>query len=120
MHERVWGKGAGKIMPANGAQLLATEAYRRTLTALDEFVAEMVPGARKRIAGQAAVSNRAGKSCGSLPNQTGVTVTDAKPKEKPGFSRIYRPADRVPQRRLCRPRWLLRAAGQSARSLSSR
>ena len=23
MHERVWGKGAGKIMPANGAQLLA-------------------------------------------------------------------------------------------------
>ena len=26
MHERVWGKGAGRIMPANGAQLLASEA----------------------------------------------------------------------------------------------
>ena len=94
MHERVWGKGAGKIMPANGAQLLTTEAYRRTLTALDDFVADMVPGTRKRIAGQAVVSSRAGKSCGSLPNQTGVTVTDLKPKEKPGFGRIYRPADR--------------------------
>ena len=94
MHERVWGKGAGKIMPANGAQLLANEAYRQTLTTLDEFVADMVPGARKRIAGQAAVSNRAGRSCGSLPNETIVTVTDVKPKEKPGFGRIYRPADR--------------------------
>jgi hypothetical protein len=95
MHERVWGKGAGKIMPANGAQLLTTEAYRRTLTALDVFVTGMVPGTRKRIAGQTAVSSRTGKSCGSLPNQTGVTVTDLKPKEKPGFGRIYRPADRT-------------------------
>lgn len=94
MHERVWGKGAGKIMPANGAQLLATEAYRRTLKALDAFVADMVPGTRKRVAGPAAVTSRAGKSCGSLPNQVGVTVVDAKPKEKPGFGRIYRPADR--------------------------
>ena len=65
-------------------------------------------------------SNRAGKSCGSLPNQTGVTVTDAKPKEKPGFGRIYRPADRDLNGDCARPRWLLRAAGQSARSLSSR
>jgi hypothetical protein len=94
MHERVWGNGAGKIMPANGTQLLANASYRRTLTALDEFVADMVPGTRKRIAGPAVVVNRGGKSCGSLPNQTGVTVVDAKPKEKPGFGRIYRPADR--------------------------
>ena len=95
MHERVWGKGAGKIMPANGVLLLATETWRRTLTTLDAFVADMVPGVRKRIAGPAAVTSRTGRSCGSLPNQTGVTVTDLKPKEKPGFSRIYRPADRV-------------------------
>jgi len=94
MHERVWGKGSGRIMPANGAQLLASEAYRRTLEALDAFVADMVPGTRKRIGTTAPVVNRVGKSCGSLPNQTGVTVTDLKPKEKPGFGRIYRPADR--------------------------
>lgn len=94
MHERVWGKGAGKIMPANGAELLATESYRRTLETLDAFVADMVPGVRKRVAGPTAVSNRTGKSCGSLPNQIAVTVTDLKPKEKPGFGRIYRPADR--------------------------
>lgn len=94
MHERVWGRGAGRIMPADGAQLLTTESYRRTVAGLDEFVAEMVPGTRKRIAGSTAVVNRAGKSCGSLPNQTGVTVVDATPKEKPGFGRIYRPADR--------------------------
>jgi len=94
MHERVWGKGAGKIMPANGAELLATDGYRRTLEMLDAFVADMVPGTRKRVAGPTAVSNRAGKSCGSLPNQTAVTVTDLKPKERPGFGRIYRPADR--------------------------
>jgi glucose/arabinose dehydrogenase len=94
MHERVWGKGAGKIMPANGAQLIASETWRRTLTAFDELVAGIVPGTRKRVAGPAAVSNRAGSSCGSLPNQTDVTVTGLKPKEKPGFSRIYRPADR--------------------------
>ena len=86
-------------MPANGAQLLAGDAnFRRTLTALDRFVSEMVPGTRKRIdAGRAvasSISNRAGKSCGSIPNQTVVVVVDAKPKEKPGFSRIYRPADR--------------------------
>jgi hypothetical protein len=81
-------------MPSDGAQLLATEAYRHMLTELDQFVAEMVPGVRKRIAGQAGVVNRAGKTCGSLPNQTVVTVIDAKPKEKPGFGRIYRPADR--------------------------
>ena len=99
LHDRVWGKGAGKIMPANAAQLLAGDpAYRRTLTALDQFVSEMVPGTRKRIdAGRVAassISNRAGKSCGSIPNQTVVVVVDAKPKERPGFSRIYRPADR--------------------------
>jgi glucose/arabinose dehydrogenase len=99
LHDRVWGKGAGKIMPANGAQLLAGDpAYRRTLTALDQFVSEMVPGARKRIdAGRGAassISNRAGTSCGSIPNQTVVVVVDAKPKERPGFRRIYRPADR--------------------------
>jgi glucose/arabinose dehydrogenase len=94
MHERVWGKGARKIMPANGAELLATESYRRTLEALDAFVADMVPGVRKRIGTTAPVVNRTGKSCGSLPNQVAVTVTDLKPKEKPGFGRIYRPADR--------------------------
>ncbi len=94
MHERVWGKGAGRIMPANGAQLLATDEYRRTLGALDAFVAGMVPGTRKHIAGPAAVTNRAGKTCGSLADQAAVTVTAANRKERPGFGRIYRPADR--------------------------
>jgi hypothetical protein len=45
LHDRVWGKGPGKIMPANGAQLLGDPDYRRLLTTLDRFVAGM---ARKR------------------------------------------------------------------------
>lgn len=45
MHDRLWGKGPGKIMPANGAQLLADPEYRRLLTTLDRFVAGM---ARRR------------------------------------------------------------------------
>jgi glucose/arabinose dehydrogenase len=98
MHSRVWGKGAEMVMPANGRELIATDAaYKQLLGTLDLFVADMVPGARKRLKlGQRVAQdfrNRSGTACGSLPNNTVVVVVDAKPKEKPLFSRIFRPAD---------------------------
>ena len=72
-------------------------SYKQLLLTLDQFVANMVPGERKRVMlGQRValdISNRASKVCGSLPNNTLVVVVDKRPKEKPQFSRIYRPAD---------------------------
>jgi glucose/arabinose dehydrogenase len=39
LHSRVWGKGADKIMPANGLDLLANDpSYRKVLETLDAFV----------------------------------------------------------------------------------
>ena len=35
----------------------------------------------------------AGHECGAIPGNTMVVVVDRSPKEKPAFSRIYRPAD---------------------------
>ncbi len=98
LHARVWGKGAERVMPANGLELIARDpAYKALIGTLDLFVARMVPGERKRLAlGQRVardLRNRAGKVCGSLPNGTLVVVVDRSPKEKPLFSRIFRPAD---------------------------
>ena len=46
LHARVWGKGAGKVMPADGRQLIADEpGYRDLLTTLDRFVAK-IPASR--------------------------------------------------------------------------
>lgn len=42
LHNRVWGKGAEKIMPANGKELIASDpSYKALLVALDEFVARL-------------------------------------------------------------------------------
>jgi len=42
LHNRVWGKGAEKIMPADGRQLIANEpGYRALLMTLDQFVARI-------------------------------------------------------------------------------
>ncbi len=39
MHDRVWGKGPEKVMPANGHELIARDAaYRQALEALDRMV----------------------------------------------------------------------------------
>jgi glucose/arabinose dehydrogenase len=98
LHTRVWGKGSEKIMPSdNGPELLKDANYRQLLTTLDQFIDMMVPGTRKRVAGGRSgavnLSSRTKKSCGAIPDKTVVVVLDANPKEKPGFSRIYRPAD---------------------------
>jgi glucose/arabinose dehydrogenase len=98
MHNRVWGKGAEKVMPPdNGPELLKDAAYQRSLTTLDQFVDGMIPGVRKRVVagrgGIVAFSNRAGKRCGAITDKTVVVVIDAARPERPRFSRIYRPAD---------------------------
>ena len=98
LYTRVWGKGAEKIMPENGRELITKDArYKQLLLTLDQLVATMVPGVRKRTSlgqrVQTELRNRGGKSCGSVPNNVTVVVLDQSPKEKPGFSRIYRPAD---------------------------
>jgi hypothetical protein len=42
LHDRVWGKGAEKVMPADGRQLIANEpGYRALLMTLDQFVAKI-------------------------------------------------------------------------------
>ena len=98
MHSRVWGTGAEQVMPPGSLDRIAKDSsYKQLLLTLDQFVANMVPGERKRVMlGQRValdISNRASKVCGSLPNNTLVVVVDKRPKEKPQFSRIYRPAD---------------------------
>jgi hypothetical protein len=46
LHDRVWGKGAEKVMPADGRQLIASEpGYRELLDMLDQFVAK-IPASR--------------------------------------------------------------------------
>ncbi len=99
LHQRVWGKGAEKVMPANGRELLASDpAYKQLLGTLDLFIAKMVPGERRRTRIGNAVAqsfhNKAGKVCGSLPNHTLVVVVEETPKGKPGLNRIFRPADK--------------------------
>jgi hypothetical protein len=85
-------------MPPDGLDLIAKNpAYKQLLSTLDQFVATMVPGERKRLRlGQRVargIQNRVNKVCGSLPNNTVVVVVDKRPSEKPQFSRIFRPAD---------------------------
>jgi glucose/arabinose dehydrogenase len=97
MHERVWGRGAERVMPPDGAALTKDRSYRAILATLDGLVANMVPGERRRLRlgqrVQLSIVGRGGKVCGTLSNDTVVVVVDRSPKEKPSFSRIYRPAD---------------------------
>jgi glucose/arabinose dehydrogenase len=97
LHARVWGKGAEKIMPERGRELIAGDpTYRALLRTLDRLVETMVPGERRRIKARGVAQKlvgRSGRTCGSVPDSTVVVVVERRPKEKPGYSRIFRPAD---------------------------
>jgi hypothetical protein len=98
LRTRVRGIGAELIMPpADGRELLKQASYQQLLQALDQLVATMVPGERRRMKlgqlVQVRLRDRHDRVCGSLLNATVVVVVDRSPKEKPGFSRIFRPAD---------------------------
>ena len=99
LHNRVWGKGAEKVMPANGRELVErSPGYRQLLTTLDLFVSNMVPGDRKKTSlGRLVlqqIRNRVNKVCGSIPNGVIVVVVEKSPRERPGTARIFRPADK--------------------------
>jgi glucose/arabinose dehydrogenase len=97
LHTRLNGIGAGRLMPPGGEELRAHEpGYRQLLASLDTLTGTMVPGRRMRIKGgrvDRRFVNRAGHQCGTIPSDTVVVVVDRLPKERPSFSRIYRPAD---------------------------
>ncbi len=100
LHARLNGIGSERIMPPDppdGRELTAHEAgYKQLLAAVDLFVDKMVPGQRMRIRSgriDRAFQDRAGHECGAIPVNMVVVVVDRHPKEKPSFSRIYRPAD---------------------------
>jgi glucose/arabinose dehydrogenase len=97
LHTRLNGIGAEKLMPPGGEDLRAHEpGYKQLLASLDVIVGTMVPGRRMRIKGgrvDRRFVNRVGHECGTIPSDTVVVVVDRQPKEKPPFSRIYRPAD---------------------------
>ena len=100
LHARLNGIGAERIMPPDppdGRELMAHEAgYKQLLAAVDLFVDKMVPGQRMRIRPgriDREFRDRAGHECGAIPVNMVVVVVDRHPKEKPSFSRIYRPAD---------------------------
>ena len=100
LHTRLNGIGADRVMPPDppdGNELIAHEkGYKALLASADLFVASMVPGQRMRVRpGQIErkFRDRSGHECGAIPINTVVVVVDRSPKEKPAFSRIYRPAD---------------------------
>jgi glucose/arabinose dehydrogenase len=100
LHVRLNGIGAERVMPPgppDGRELIAHEkGYRQLLASVDLFVAKLVPGRRMRIKPgriERKFRDRAGHECGAIPSNMVVVVLDAHPKEKPAFSRIYRPAD---------------------------
>jgi len=100
LHSRLNGIGAERIMPPDppdGRELIAREAgYKQLLASVDRLVAKMVPGQRMRIRPgriDRKFQDRAGHECGAIPGNRIVVVVDGHPKEKPSFSRIYRPAD---------------------------
>jgi hypothetical protein len=84
-------------MPANGRDLIAKDpAYRQLLNSIDLLVGTMVPGQRMRVRPgrvDRKFYDRSGKTCGAIPTNMIVVVTRKAAREKPAFSRIYRPAD---------------------------
>jgi hypothetical protein len=97
LHTRLNGIGAEKIMPPDGVGLAAREpGYRQLLARVDDFMEKLVPGQRTRIRPgrvDRKFRDSAGHECGAIPSNTIVVVVDRRPKEKLGFSRLYRPAD---------------------------
>jgi len=97
LRTRLRGLGAEKIMPPDGRDLTAKDpGYRQLLDSIDLLVGKMVPGQRMRVRlGRVdrKFYDRRGNDCGAIPTNMVVVVMDRNAKEKPGFSRIYRPAD---------------------------
>jgi glucose/arabinose dehydrogenase len=102
LRTRLRGLGTGKVMPADGRDLIAKNpAYRRLLASIDLLVSKMVPGQRMRVRlGRVdrKFYDRSGKTWGAIPANRVIVVVDKSAQnqsaqEKPGFSRIYRPAD---------------------------
>ncbi|MBX9823971.1 MAG: PQQ-dependent sugar dehydrogenase [Xanthobacteraceae bacterium] len=97
LRTRLRGLGSEKVMPANGRALIAGDpAYRELLVAIDGLVGTMVPGQRMRVRPgrvDRRVYDKSGKTCGAIPTNTVVVVTEKPARDKPGFYRIYRPAD---------------------------
>jgi glucose/arabinose dehydrogenase len=100
LHVRLNGIGAERVMPPgppDGRDLIAHEkGYKALLAAVDLLVTKMVPGQRMRIKGgriDRKLFDRAGHECGAIPGNMVAVVVDINPKEKPSFSRIFRPAD---------------------------
>jgi glucose/arabinose dehydrogenase len=97
LRARLRGLGSEKVMPADGRELIAKDpAYRQLLASIDLLVGKMVPGQRMRVKPgrvDRKFYDRNGKTCGTIPANMVAVVTDRAAKEKPGFSRIYRPAD---------------------------
>lgn len=96
-HARLRGIGGEKLMPPGGERLISTEpGYRQLLATVDRFIATLVPGKRMRIRSgpvERKFRNKTGHVCGALPERAIVVVTARQAREKPNFSRIYRPAD---------------------------
>jgi glucose/arabinose dehydrogenase len=100
LHVRLNGIGAERVMPPgppDGRDLIAHEkGYKALLASVDLFVSKMVPGQLMRIKPgriERKFWERAGHECGAIPSNMVAVVVDRQPKEKPGFSRIFRPAD---------------------------
>jgi hypothetical protein len=97
LRTRLNGLGSEKVMPANGRELIAKDpAYRQLLASIDLLVGKMVPGQRMRVRPgrvDRKFYDRIGKTCGAIPTTMVVVVVDRAAREKPGFSRVYRPAD---------------------------
>jgi len=97
LRTRLRGIGAERLMPPGGEGLVRTEpGYAQQLDRADILVGGMVPGNRMRVRQgvvQRRFVSRSGKECGTIPAGKVVVVTEAPAKGKPGYSRIYRPAD---------------------------
>jgi glucose/arabinose dehydrogenase len=97
LHTRLRGIGSEKLMPPGGEDLITTEpGYKQLLVTVDQLIATMVPGARMRIKPgpvERPFRNKGGQVCGAIPANALVVVIARSPREKPDFSRIYRPAD---------------------------
>jgi Glucose / Sorbosone dehydrogenase len=97
LHTRMRGLGGEKIMPpVEGETLIKQAGYRALLDKVDALIATMVPGKRMRVRGgrvDRVFFSRGGKECGTIPTGTVVVMVEKAAKNKPGFSRIYRPAD---------------------------
>ena len=97
LRARLRGLGAERLMPPGGENLPKTEpGYRNLLDLADALAANMVPGTRMRVKPgpvQRPFVSKAGKQCGEIPENRVVVVTQRQVPDKPGFSRIYKPAD---------------------------